>query len=631
MSDASLDKLETASLLAQRRVDALCLGFEEAWKTGHAPCLEGYLTDAVPADRAALLRELLALELAYRGRQSDRPQLDDYQHRFPEYAAVIRSVFRKWTGISPLDSDPPANRKTSSSDPASSVDQTRETPTAAPEWIGKYRIVERLGSGGQAEVFRAIHPHLSGRDVVIKWARQTLGPAQRQALVAEGQTLARLDDPSFVRIYDVDVHQGRPFVVMEYLAGRSLQQEIKNARPAPHQAAAMVAQLAHALIRIHQEGICHRDIKPANIVIDGAGPPRLVDFGLARTEYYWDQSDASQGEVSGTFQYMSPEQANAETDHIGPQTDVFGLGAVLYALLTGRPPYQGTAARDAWLQARRGLVTPPRLLNPRIPKALQRICLKALARDLEDRYASACELEAALRRYLRRRQARVLVRRAVVAGAALALALLLGIGVWSRINNKGQAPATSSDLIVLEQMRFFVRRNNDDSAIFYHDLVANGLVNLEPDPISPPLGLDDDFKLQGRFAQPTYWYVVLIDTKGEVEVPAASEERQTDVEFPVRKDKMASFDPRDPAGTNVLLLLAGPVPSGEGTPVIKKMLRSVDKPPRTIPRRWSGTIRGVIEKDADPDLFLSDYLRSIQLHLPDGFQPAYVVFVPTRR
>jgi hypothetical protein len=169
--------------------------------------------------------------------------------------------------------------------------------------------------------------------------------------------------------------------------------------------------------------------------------------------------------------------------------------------------------------------------------------------------------------------------------------------------------------LLLEQMRFYVHGDNNN--IRFQDLVTDSVVELGSE--SLPLGPKDAFKLRGHFNQPTYWYLVLIDTKGMVEVPLSPEVQQADVEFPVRKDKFATFDPNDPAGNNLLLLLAGQLPPGEGKPLLMEKLHGVDKPP-TINR-------GLIEKDLLP----SDYLRTIRQRLPEGVEMVHAVFVLTRR
>jgi serine/threonine protein kinase len=289
--------------------------------------------------------------------------------------------------------------------------------------IGKYQAVERLGRGGQAEVYRAWHSGL-GREVVIKWARASLPEALHRALLDEGRVLARLEDPGLVRVHDVDLCQGRPFIVMEYVGGRSLSDVLRQGLPTPRAAATLVAQLARTLDHVHRHGVLHRDLKPANVLIDPTGRPRLLDFGLAWVAQPWSAGAHPGHDVCGTLHYMAPEQANGQGERIGVRTDVFGLGGILYTLLTGRPLYEGTNESLVWQQACQAQITRPRQLNRRVPRSLERICLKALAPDPAQRYESAAALHVGLRRHLRRRW---------LAGAALlGLAAVLLLAFWPR-------------------------------------------------------------------------------------------------------------------------------------------------------------------------------------------------------
>src|SRR5262249_36856058 len=180
-------------------------------------------------------------------------------------------------------------------------------------------------------------------------------------------------------------------------------ERLRHGRPSARAAAALTADLAATLERVHRQGILHRDLKPGNILLDAAGRPRLLDFGLASLRQGWGGINPPEEDaVCGTCPYMAPEQARGEAERVGPPTDVFGLGAVLYQLLTGQPPYAGASAAAVREQARQGRVRPPRQLNPRVPRTLERICRKALAADPGQRYASAAALGRALPRDLRR-------------------------------------------------------------------------------------------------------------------------------------------------------------------------------------------------------------------------------------
>ena len=178
-----------------------------------------------------------------------------------------------------------------------------------PARIGRYAVLSALDEGGQARVFRVVHPGL-GKDLVLKLAARPVAddPMGRDLLAAEGRLLAELNHPSLVRVIDLDVHDdGRPFLVMDHVSGCTLDRHIAQGLPAPRRAAAMVAEIARAVAYIHRRGVVHQDIKPRNVLIDESGRPRLIDFGLARLRHAW-ALDTS-GPSGGTLMYMAPEQA----------------------------------------------------------------------------------------------------------------------------------------------------------------------------------------------------------------------------------------------------------------------------------------------------------------------------------
>jgi eukaryotic-like serine/threonine-protein kinase len=265
-------------------------------------------------------------------------------------------------------------------------------------------VAELLDEGGQAQVFRVLHPEL-GKEYVLKLARWPMGmdsdAAGQRGMLREGRLLAQCDHPNLVRVVDLDVHQGHPFVVMEHVSGLTLDQFADQHRPGPRQAARLVAELARAVAYLHARGIIHQDIKPRNVLVDDQGRPRLIDFGLARRKHAW--SDDTAGGTGGTAPYMSPEQGMGCADRIGPWTDVFGLGGLLYHLLTRRPLYQGASRESVLRQAIKVQYVPVRQVNRRASGSMERICHKALAADPERRYHTASELERALRWSLARR------------------------------------------------------------------------------------------------------------------------------------------------------------------------------------------------------------------------------------
>jgi predicted Ser/Thr protein kinase len=356
--------------------------------------------------------------------------------------AALRRDFEGAVDFPPTEPDPPVNPAREPSNGGATLDWTSDpSATAAPEplgpdavaaargraearperpgAIGRYLIVEMLGSGTQGEVYRVIHPRL-GRDMVLKLGRQPVGEDEHASLVAEGRLLTDLEHINLVKIYDLDFHNDRPFLVMEYVHGRNLEDYARDEPIPPRRAAALVAKLAGALAMVHRRGVIHRDIKPRNILIDESGEPRLIDFGLARLRHAWsERTDHTWG---GTLAYMAPEQARLEHDRIGPRSDVFGLGAVFYFLLTGRPPFVGETADEIWARARRCDFDAGALRAAKVPRRLERVCLKALAADPAQRYPTADQFRRALERFLRRPY--------VVLIQAVAVLVLATVGLW---------------------------------------------------------------------------------------------------------------------------------------------------------------------------------------------------------
>jgi eukaryotic-like serine/threonine-protein kinase len=291
-----------------------------------------------------------------------------------------------------------------------------------PACIGKYLVVGRLGRGAQATAYRAVHPSLP-RELAIKLAHNPVSTGSEEAdlLVREGRHLAQLDHPNIARVHDLDFHDGRPFLVMEYHGGVNLERHVAEHPLRPRAAAELLIPLARALAAAHRLGIVHQDVKPGNILIAPSGKPFLLDFGLARMVDAYSAADEQPS--GGTVAYMSPEQARGDTARTGPASDIFALGAVLYFLLTGQAPFR---ARD-WLEAMRRAAgcdfDRSALRRPGIPRRLAVICLRAMAPDPAERYPSADDLAADLRRYLR--QPRQLA--ALTLGIAVLTVLL---GVW---------------------------------------------------------------------------------------------------------------------------------------------------------------------------------------------------------
>jgi WD40 repeat protein len=314
-------------------------------------------------------------------------------------------------------------------------------PAAVPvKQLGDYELIAEIARGGMGVIFQARHVRLH-RVVALKMilGGQLARPDDLQRFHTEAEAAAQLQHPGIVALYEVGAHDGQPYFSMEYVQGTSLAQRAA-AGPVPSRPAARYLELtARAVHYAHTRGILHRDLKPANVLVDEQDHPKVTDFGLAKL-FLTDSGQTRTGAVIGTPSYMAPEQAAARKD-LGPECDVYSLGAILYELLTGRPPFRGeTALATLSLVAEQDPV-PPRLLNPKVDIDLETICLKCLEKEPARRYRSAQALAEDLRRYqdgepITARRLGAFgrgvkwCRRKPAAAALLAVSLLAGLGLF---------------------------------------------------------------------------------------------------------------------------------------------------------------------------------------------------------
>lgn len=398
----------------------------------------------------------------------------------------------------PDDGDPPAGASASL---AVAVEECLRPAAGWPQVRG-YEILHELGRGGMGVVYKALQVRLN-RLVALKMilAAPAAGAEELRRFRTEAEAAAQLKHPSIVQVYEVGEHQGLPYLSLELVEGGSLAEKLAGVPQPPRQAAELLATLAEAMHHAHQRGIVHRDLKPANILLaavvcssstvsNGHGPrttdyglPKIADFGLARfvsdneslapmvrnpalpgSKSTWPSvcngPATKSGAIVGTPSYMAPEQAAGQIKKIGPATDIYALGAILYEMLTGRPPFRGEAPLDTLLQVQWMEPVPLRRLQPGVPRDLETICLTCLRKEAHRRYATAAALADDLRRFLDNRpilarptsvweRGAKWTRRRPAAAILLAGCLLTVIGLIAGViwHNQGLQAAQAAALV----------------------------------------------------------------------------------------------------------------------------------------------------------------------------------------
>lgn len=418
-------------------VHAVCRQFERGLRQGRSVTVEEAIACAPAAIRRHLLSELLTLELEWHEQQADSlPELSELIDRFPEETEIVHAVFMECSERSTGDlaesgndaattgtilrsgSDTNARRTTEAGEKTSEEQASKPTdstpqrsqesrsrlPLEMPGQFGRYVITECLGQGGMGTVYLAEDSRL-GRKVAIKIPRlgESVSASDREAIdrfYREARAMAALRHRNVCHVHDVGSIDGHIYLAMAYVEGEPLSSSLKNGSPfTSRQAAEIIGKVARALHFVHESGVIHRDLKPANIMIASDGEPVIMDFGLARMECPDASEITRTGAVIGSPAYMAPEQVDARHDLVSESTDVYSAGVVLYQMLTGQRPFEGSVGTVLG----RILSGPP----PRNPSTIadvdpdiEAICLKAMAHRIEDRYTSAQGLADALDRYV---------------------------------------------------------------------------------------------------------------------------------------------------------------------------------------------------------------------------------------
>jgi formylglycine-generating enzyme required for sulfatase activity len=390
------------------------------WRRGERLRVEDYLSRyPVLSSHPDLLLDLIGSEVLLREEAGEEPDAAEYLKRFPTLEVPLRRHFALYQTLSagglpsfipptlPEQVRPPTPDFPTRVAPEASVPET-VAPSASEAassalahlFIPGYEVLDVLGRGGMGVVYRARQEGLQ-RTVALKMILHAdhASPRERDRFRNEAEAVARLQHPNIVQIFEVGEHQGAPFFVLEFCPGGTLAQRLTGVPWHDRDAAELVLILARAVHAAHLARVVHRDLTPGNVLFAADGTPKLTDFGLAKK--LDEDGKTRPGDVLGTPSYMAPEQAAGRVGEIGPATDVYSLGAILYELVTGRPPFRGASIMETIDQVRSQEPVAPSRLQPKLPRDLETICLHCLEKTPQKRYATALALAEDLGRYLR--------------------------------------------------------------------------------------------------------------------------------------------------------------------------------------------------------------------------------------
>jgi serine/threonine-protein kinase len=385
--------------------------------------------------------------------------------KFPE---LLPEVHKRWRRLRRVVRGLDMLFPSSTGGPGGIAESDRKSLAEQLPQIAGYDVLGILGRGGMGVVYKARHQKLN-RIVALKMMLATsAAPQELSRFFREAEAVAGLQHPNIVQVYDVGELEGRPYFTMEFVAGGNLAEALARVPQPAARSVRLIATLASAVDCAHQRGIVHRDLKPANILLTADGTPKIADFGLAR-RFDGGPELTRSGARLGTPSYMAPEQALGKSSAVGPLIDVYALGALLYEMLTGRPPFLADTAAETERQVIAEEPVPPARLNSKVPRDLQTICLKCLNKDPQRRYASASALLEDIQRFERNEpitarppgmpeRAAKWVRRhptyTAIAVACVLIAILLFCGgVWLAVHQAHRRNGVEADLKELTRLQ----------------------------------------------------------------------------------------------------------------------------------------------------------------------------------
>jgi serine/threonine protein kinase len=439
---------------------ALLSRFQSAWRTGQRPRVEDFLPDWADPGHSALLRGLVTLEVAYRLRQGEKPTTEEYRARFPGQGPTIDAAFQHpAVMLSPGRSRPTPGAAMSrpEREPNDAVEGMRPVAAAhaasaadlgATRRFGDYELMEKIGRDEVGVFYRARQVSVD-RIVVVKLilTQDSASDTNVQQFYHDTRAVAALDHPGIVPIFDVGQLEGQPFVSMGYIEGETLAKKRTGGGLGLREGVEVIRQVAETIAYAHSKGVAHHNLTPKNVLLNARGRPKVTGFS-SWAPLPAEGSLTPTGRVMGTPGYLAPEQAR-EGQEVGPAADIHALGAVLYFVLTGQPPFRGANLVETLLKVLHRDPKPPRQLNPEVPPELEVICLKCLQKRPPRRYPTAAKLAEDLGRWLRNepteaspespisRSARLLGQlylshpRASIAVAGGLAALVLGVTIRS--------------------------------------------------------------------------------------------------------------------------------------------------------------------------------------------------------